>query len=173
MITYRTPGADDAQALANLGRETFVETFGPLYSAENLRRFIDETYSLAALQSDLANPARRFCVAETADQMVGYCKLGLVNGFPGPFEGRQVMELKQLYLRADQKGSGVADKLMAWALGEAKVGNFDDIVLSVFSENPRAQRFYQRYGFEKYMDYFFMVGDHRDEEFLYRLKLRR
>jgi diamine N-acetyltransferase len=173
MIAFRTPTFDDAQALATLGRETFVDTFGPLYSAENLRRFVEETYSLAALQRDLSNPERLFRVAEADGAMIGYCKLGLVNGFPGPFEGRRVMEFKQLYLKAEHQGSGVANQLMDWALGEARHAGFDDIVLSVFSENPRAQRFYQRYGFEKYMDYFFMVGDQRDAEFLYRLKLTR
>jgi diamine N-acetyltransferase len=173
MISYRTPTYEDAQALATLGRETFAHTFGTLYAPENLRRFVEETYSLTALQRDLNNPERLFRVAEDDGDMIGYCKLGLVNGFPGPFEGRRVMELKQLYLKADYKGAGIANTLMDWALGEAHSGGFDDIVLSVFSENPRAQRFYQRYGFEKYMDYFFMVGDHRDEEFLYRLKLTR
>jgi diamine N-acetyltransferase len=172
MISYRTPTIDDAQMLADLGRQTFVDTFGSLYSARNLQMFLETTYSLAALQIDFNNPERLFRVAEDSEsQMVGYCKLGMVNGFPGPFDGRRVMELKQLYLKATYQGVGVADQLMQWALDEARSGGYDDIVLSVFSENPRAMRFYQRYGFEKYMDYFFMVGDHRDEEFLYRLKL--
>jgi diamine N-acetyltransferase len=174
MINYRTPTLDDAQALADLGRQTFVDTFGTLYSTENLQPFLEANYSLAALQADLNNHEHLLQVAEEANgQMIGYCKLAMANSFPGPFEGRHVMMLKQLYLKAAYHGMGVADQLMEWTLGEARSRGYDDIVLSVFSENPRAQRFYQRYGFEKYMDYFFMVGDHRDEEFLYRLKVRR
>jgi diamine N-acetyltransferase len=169
MIEYRTPTADDAQALADLGQETFVQAFGHLYSAVNLNLFLQETYALCALQADLANPERLFQVAEDDGRMIGYCKLGLANHFPGPFENRRVMEFKQLYLRDGYKGVGAADQLMKWALHMSQ--GYDDIVLSVYSDNPRAQRFYQRYGFEKYMDYFFMVGDHRDEEYLYRLKL--
>jgi diamine N-acetyltransferase len=171
MIYYRTPTIDDAQALADLGRETFVDTFGTLYSAENLQHFLTQTYALAALQTDLSNAERLFQVAEADGVMIGYCKLGTTNSFPGPFDGRRVMELKQLYLRSGHKGTGVADTLMQWALAQAK--GYDDIALSVYSDNPRAQRFYQRYGFEKYMDYFFMVGTHRDEEYLYRLQLSK
>jgi diamine N-acetyltransferase len=171
MIKYRTPTYDDAQSLADLGRETFVATFAHIYSNENLQQFLNETYSLAALRKDLTNPERLFQVAEHDGHMVGYCKLGLANYFPGPFEGRKVIEFKQLYLREGYKGAGIADHLMHWALATAKAHGFDDMVLSVYSENPRAQKFYQRFGFEKYMDYFFMVGTHRDEEYLYRLKL--
>ncbi len=169
MISYRTPTLNDAQALADLGCETFVHTFGHLYSTENLNSFLEQVYSLSALQTDLANPLRLFRVAEADGQMIGYCKLGLVNGFPGPFAGRRVMELKQLYIREACKGAGVADSLMRWALEQAQ--GYDDMVLSVYSDNLRAQRFYHRFGFVKYMDYYFMVGNHRDEEFLYRLQL--
>jgi diamine N-acetyltransferase len=169
MITYRTPTMKDAQDLADLGRDTFVHSFGHIYSPDNLNRFLAETYSLRTVQTDLANPERLFQVAVDESRMIGYCKLGLTNHFPGPFEGRRVMEFKQLYLVDGYKGVGIADKLMQWALSMAH--GYDDMVLTVYSENPRAQRFYQRYGFEKYMDYFFMVGDHRDDEYLYRLKL--
>jgi diamine N-acetyltransferase len=171
MITYRTPTLTDAQALADLGRDTFVHSFGHIYSAANLNLFLDATYSLHALQTDLENPERLFQVAEEEDRMIGYCKLGLTNHFPGPFENRRVMEFKQLYLRDGYKGAGIADHLMQWALQMAQ--GYDDMVLSVYSDNPRAIGFYQRYGFEKYMDYFFMVGDHRDDEYLYRLRLTR
>jgi ribosomal protein S18 acetylase RimI-like enzyme len=44
--------------------------------------------------------------------------------------------------------------------------------LSVYSENLGAQRFYQRYGFEHVADIDFWVGNHRDDEFLYELKLQ-
>ena len=45
------------------------------------------------------------------------------------------------------------------------------MLLSVYSENFGAQRFYQRYGFAKIADITFKVGDHYDPEYLYELKL--
>jgi ribosomal protein S18 acetylase RimI-like enzyme len=61
---------------------------------------------------------------------------------------------------------------MRWALEQATNRGYDDMVLCVFSGNLRAQRFYQRYGFAKYMDYHFTVGDQRDHEFLFHKSLR-
>ena len=40
--------------------------------------------------------------------------------------------------------------------------------LSVWSENPGAQRFYARYGFAFAGEYAFIVGAQRDREFMYR-----
>jgi diamine N-acetyltransferase len=171
MITYRTPDFGDAAALAGIGRTSFVDAFGHLYSAENLNAFLEQTYSLAALQADLSNPNRLFRVAEEEGEMLGYCKLGLDTSFDIDLGDRRGMDLKQLYLSGARTGSGVGAALMDWALGEARARKYDDIILSVWSENFRAQRFYARYGFEKIGDTIFMVGNHRDEEFLFGLKL--
>ena len=43
--------------------------------------------------------------------------------------------------------------------------------LSVYVDNHRARRFYERYGFEEIGTYAFMVGNHADEDHLMRLVL--
>jgi ribosomal protein S18 acetylase RimI-like enzyme len=68
-------------------------------------------------------------------------------------------------------GFGVGATLMEWALAEARALGRDAVQLSVWSENYAAQRFYARYGFAKIADISFMVGSHRDEEFLLELRL--
>ncbi len=171
-MIYRTPTEADANALSELSCSSFTETFGHLYSAENLNLFLAQTHSVAAVAQELVNPMRRYRVAEESGRMIGYCKLGFDHSLSLDLPGRAVMELKQLYLRSSHFGTGVADNLVEWAIDTARSLNMDDVVLSVYSDNPRAQRFYQRYGFTHAANCFFMVGLHRDDEFLYRLKLR-
>jgi diamine N-acetyltransferase len=171
MITYRTPAAADTALLAALSESTFVETFGHLYSAENLAAFVEQAYATVAVAADLANPNRVFLIAEDGEQMVGYTKLGLDISLDYDPGTRRTLELKQLYMRQSHLGVGIAQHLMDWILNEARTRGFEDIILSVYSDNPRAQRFYQKYGFEHFADTFFMVGEHRDDEYLYRLRL--
>ena len=38
----------DAAVLAELGARTFVDSFGQLYSAEDLQAFLDESHSIEA-----------------------------------------------------------------------------------------------------------------------------
>lgn len=171
MISYRAPSIAEAARIAELGRSSFIEAFGHLYSQEDLEAFLALVYATEAVAGELASPNRVFRVAEQDGEMLGYCKLGLdltLDYDPG---GMRIMELKQLYLRGSQTGSGIGAALMDWALSEARQRGFEAVLLSVWSGNHRAQRFYRRYGFEKWGDTIFMVGNQRDEEYLYGVKL--
>jgi ribosomal protein S18 acetylase RimI-like enzyme len=172
MITYRAPRVEEAPALVALGRNSFVETFGHLYRPEDLASFLSHAYDPGGVAHQIASSRYQFRVAEEDGQMVGYCKLGLDRSLDYDPGDKAVMELRQLYLMATHQGTGVAQTLMDWALAEADALRADEMILSVWAENTRAQRFYHRYGFEWIADTYFMVGNHRDDEFLYRRILR-
>jgi diamine N-acetyltransferase len=78
------------------------------------------------------------------------------------------LELRRLYLKTKAHGLGIADELMEWALKEASARGAEELLLSVFVDNHRARRFYQRYGFEVVGRYDFMVGSHADEDLILR-----
>lgn len=170
-IAYRRPAPDDIDALCELGRATFVETFGDLYSKADLDAFLAKAFGPDGIPAEYANPAYDFRVAEVDGSLVGYCKVGPPY-LPAPDDGRSKGELRQLYILKNWHGAGIAQAMMDWALAWARAGGFDDLYLSVFSENVRAQRLYARYGFEKVGEFKFMVGEQADHEFLYRLKLK-
>lgn len=171
MISYRAPTIEDAPALAELGHASFLDAFGHLYKPDDLNAFIGQVYSIEAVKDDLNNPNRVFLVAEDDCRMVGYCKLGLNNKLDYDTGGVPTMELKQLYLRGAQTGGGIGSALMAWALDEARRRGFEQVILSVYSENHGGQRFYKRHGFEKWGDTIFMVGNQRDDEFIFGRKV--
>ena len=159
----------DAGALSQLGRETFTETFGHLYSPANLAAFL-RTQDEAQWAGQLADPAFAVRVVAVSGELVGYAKLGPPSL---PFEPRgRSIELRQFYVRKPWHGHGIAAELMTWAIAEAKARQAEDLYLSVFVDNHRARRFYARYGFEFVGLYAFMVGDHADEDHVMRLSLR-
>ncbi len=170
-ITYRTPGPEDAEALAELARTSFNEAFAHLYTAENLNAFLNEYKVPSAFARALADGRHIFRVAEEGGRLVGYCKIGRDITLDLAPEWRHGVELKELYLRAEVQSRGVGAALMDWALTEAHSLAAPTISLSVWSENFGAQRFYQRYGFGHIGDTTFVVGEHIDAEFLYGLKL--
>jgi GNAT superfamily N-acetyltransferase len=90
-----------------------------------------------------------------------------------PFEPRGAsIELRQFYVLKPWQGAGISHALMAWAIEEAIRRGADDLYLSVFVDNHRARRFYERYGFTFVGPYTFMVGTHEDEDHVMRLSLR-
>ena len=57
------------------------------------------------------------------------------------------VELRQLYISSEWRGAGAARVLIDWALAEAKARGGEELYLTVYTENWRARRFYEKYGF--------------------------
>ncbi len=169
MTDYRDGSAGDAAAIRAVYVASFDPMFRHLYTAADYDAFM-AGHDEAAFRAQLADEAYAFRIAAVDGRLVGYCKLGPPS-LPYDPEGRRCIELRQLYLLDEAKGSGVAVALMDWAIVEARRRGAVEMWLSVFSENPRARRFYARYGFEEVSEFAFMVGSHADREFLCRLRL--
>lgn len=164
----RDATAADLPAIDVLFRESFVETFGHLYAPEDLAAFLG-LFTLEAWTEEFESADHRFRIAEDSDGLLGYAKIGDLT-LPAQTEAKTT-ELRQLYLTGRAKGSGVAQDLMAWVIDTARARGSDELWLSVYVDNHRARRFYERYGFEAQGIYAFKVGNHLDEDHLMRLKL--
>lgn len=170
-VAYRTASLDDAEVVAAIGRATFLETFGAGYRPEDLDAFLERDHTPGAARKYLAAADTEIRLVEEGGRAAGYAMLA-PNGLPFEEEGRRAIEIKRFYLLAPLHGRGVADELMEWALTRAREMRYDDVVLSVFSDNHRAKRFYARYGFEEVGSYIFMVGEQADDERIWRKRLR-
>ena len=170
MIRYRDAGIEDAASVQALFRDSFTDTFAHLYQPADLAAFFGK-FTLEAWQAEIGDPAYRLRLAEEDGAAIGFAKMGPLSV---PIEPeRPTVELRQLYVLPDYKGRGVAAALMDWALDEARRRGAQDVVLSVYSDNPRARRFYERYGFEEVGAYLFMVGSHADDDRIMRLRLEQ
>lgn len=167
-MNFRDAIPADAAAIDAVFRASFQATFGHLYAAEDLASFLGK-FTVEGWAAEIADPAVAFRVIEDADGIAGYCKLGPIS-LPATPEGPAI-ELRQLYLLDRAKGSGAAQTLMDWAIATARARGAGELWLSVYTDNHRAKRFYERYGFEDRGPYAFMVGNHADEDRLMRLAL--
>lgn len=161
----------DAPALAKLGVETFVAAFGDLYTPKDLADFIAEVHNPDAVAGEIAGDSCTHRLAEVDGALVAFCKLRYPSHYTAYSDARDPIELGQLYALPGHTGTGIGAKLMDWTLEVARERAHDAILLSVYAENFGAQRFYQRYGFDKIADITFRVGEQLDPEFLYELKL--
>jgi diamine N-acetyltransferase len=165
----RAAVSSDAAALAVLARATFCDTFAHLYAAADLNAYLMGPLGDGATTAMIADPAKLVRVAEATDgALIGFCVLNLTLTLDYDPAPRRALELSKLYLANDAKGTGLADAFMAWVDEEAAARRCDEIILSVYCDNVRAQRFYNRHDYAKFADSFFMVGNHRDDEFLFR-----
>jgi diamine N-acetyltransferase len=172
-VTLRTALPEDADALAALAHRAFVDAFAGFYSEADLSAFLAEWKTPAVYAQALADPQVAVMLAEVDGQMAAYCLLkrgSVMDDHPHPRPLRPVF-LSQLYCAGKMTGHGLGTRLMDWAVAQACAWQADSLSLSVWSQNPGAQRLYQRYGFAKVADTFFMVGNQRDDELLFELRL--
>jgi len=140
-IAYRSCGSGDAEVIDALFRKSFCDTFAHLYRPEDLEAFLGK-FSLEAWEKELADERYVFQVAEADGIPVGFVKLGPPE-LPVERHGPAV-EIRQFYLLHECRGTGIAHALMEWAKEEARVRGAREIFLTVYTDNHRARRFYQR-----------------------------
>ena len=169
MITYRDARAIDGPALSAMARRSFTETFGTLYRQSDLVAFLDQAFGVNGLAAQLSEPDFAIRLALADDQIIGFVKMGPVT-FPGEWRP-DAIELYQFYVLSPWHGSGVAQEMMAWALEHARSHGAREVILSVYVDNHRAHRFYERYGFRDIGRIAFRVGETVDDDNLMRLVL--
>jgi ribosomal protein S18 acetylase RimI-like enzyme len=169
-LTFRDAQMKDAAGLAEIGRETFAETFGVFYPPSDLRQFLDETYSIDKMETDLRDPEVEVRIAFNGKKMAAYCKIGPCK-LPIDTGPEPALELHRVYVYQHDQGVGVGRILLSWAIERARQRGAKNLFLGVWEQNSRAIALYEARGFERVGAYKFKVGQTMDDEFILRLKL--
>src|SRR5436190_11273380 len=74
-FTYRTATPEDAPLMSRIGAQTFRDTFGHLYTPENLAAFL-ENHSEENWLAELNDPALTIRLAEQDGETIGFAKVG-------------------------------------------------------------------------------------------------
>ena len=144
----------------------FCDTFAHLYRPEDLDDLPRRASASPTGRNSSSDAAFACRIAEVDGEPVGYVKLGPLK-LPVE-EDSPALLLDQLYILKPYHGVGIAHALMDWTLDEARRRGAERLYLTVYVDNHRARRFYDRYGFEAVGRYDFMVGNHADEDIIMR-----
>lgn len=158
----------DAATVGSLFRRSFTATFGHLYPPSDLNVFLAECDD-ARFAGELADPAFSIVLAEAEGRLAGYVALG-PQDLPVSAEGRWWV-LRQLYLDRWAQGQGLGVALLEQGIEDSRRRGYDELYLTVYVDNVRARRLYERHGFEEVGAYAFLVGNTVDDDRIMRLKL--
>ena len=158
MLTLRKATVSDARFIALLGRITFNEAFGDLFSDKNdLLAYHERTFSVQKIASSLGKPTNIFWIAFYNDLPVGYTKLKLNS--PSEFISTDpICQLQKIYVLEDFLSRKIGLKLQDTLLAEAQKRGFKTIWLSVYEGNQRAIAFYKRNNFNPVGKHAFQIG---------------
>jgi ribosomal protein S18 acetylase RimI-like enzyme len=162
-ISIRVAENIDAATLAHIGATSFFDAFAgdARNRPEDMRAYMDENFTLKALEKDLRAANVTYFIAEINGgenpQAIGYAKLQ-TGSTEDCVAAENPVELCRLYAVQNFIGAGVGARLMNACIDFAREKNCDCIWLGVWEFNFRAQNFYRKFGFEKCGEHVFQLG---------------
>jgi ribosomal protein S18 acetylase RimI-like enzyme len=155
--------------------ETFPLACPPHTLPESVAAFIAANLSETSFDGYLSDPQRALFVAEVDGAAAGYTMV--VFAEPGDPDvaaavtARPTAELSKVYVREGFHGGGLAAHLVAVSVDAARDRGAVSVWLGVNQENARANRFYEKQGFELAGTKRFLVGERYEDDFVRVLTL--
>jgi len=170
MIGIRFATEDEAELIAELSRRTFYETFAAQNSKENMDMHMAQYYAVEKIRAELKDPFSIFFIAYDDNRLAGYAKMN-EHIKEESKELESPIEIERIYAVKEMIGKGVGKKLMEKCLAIANEKNKKTVWLGVWESNKRAVEFYTRWGFEKFSEHNFPVGNDPQRDWLMKRSL--
>jgi ribosomal protein S18 acetylase RimI-like enzyme len=164
-LYIRRARIEDASLLAELGAQTFAETFTENNTPEDMAAYLAVSFSLEKLTAELTDPLSLFFIAEVGGNAAGYAKIRAGEASQG-VEGPKPIELVRLYVSRKWLGRGVGQALMQRCMNEAREMGFQTIWLGVWEHNSRALVFYRKWNFREVGEHIFQLGSDPQRDIL-------
>jgi diamine N-acetyltransferase len=170
MPIIRPARQEDLVALRGVAVVSYQQTFGPHNTAENMEAFLRDVYSLEQFEKEFLEP-QAFCyLAWEGESLAGFLRLR-INDEASQYLGSNTVELHRLYLHPDFQGRKIGSKLMEIAISKAQELRVEWMWLGVWERNYKAQAFYSKWGFEKFGEHIFQMGDDPQIDWLMKKKI--
>lgn len=161
---------NDIAQLQHIGRTTFYETFAPDNSEENMKKYLEEGFSVDKLSSELKDKNAEFYFAVLDHQIIGYLKLNFGSS-QTEIKDDKGMEIERIYVLKEFHGKKVGQVLYEKAIQIARQKNANYVWLGVWEKNPRAISFYKKNGFIEFGQHTFVLGDDEQTDIMMKMKL--
>ena len=161
---------DDISTLAQLGRQTFFETFAADNDATDMAAYVDTAFSTDNIRQEIETPGSDLLVLWLDGTPAGYLKLN-TGSAQTEDRGPHALEIERIYLLSAFKGRGLGRLLMDHALQTARTAGMSKVWLGVWEQNSAAIEFYRKLGFGVVAEHDFVIGTDVQRDLIMELPL--
>lgn len=158
----------DLPQLGVIAKQIYRDTFGVHYSPQELEHYLEEAFSAQRLLAEFQEPESHLLLTIANDHIAGFLRLRK-NPTATKWLGANHLEIHQMFVDHQYHGSGAADQLMNEAIANAQ--GYEWLWLAVWNQNIRAQRFYAKWGFQKFMDHHYLIDGETQVDWLMRKRI--
>ena len=156
-ITINSATLQDINILQEIGRTTFLETFAAVNSEQDMKAYLEQSFSIEKLTAELENKDSQIYFVWFADQVIGYLKINLRQAQTEKLD-HDALEIERIYVLKEVHGQKVGQLLFQHAIEIAYQMKATYVWLGVWEENHRALAFYQKNGFVTFDKHIFKLG---------------
>ena len=158
-IHIRRATIEDAEVLADLGAETWINTYITDRYTAGMRSYANGIFHAQQLKKQLADSKSFFLIAEVNQRAVGFAQMHgatMLQNISGP----DPIELERFYVENVWLGKGVVLHLMLACLAYAREHGFHTICVSDWKYTKHARVFYHHWQRSESGVYYFTIGNH-------------
>ncbi len=170
MIRIRKAKIEEVPAVRELAIEVYTDTFADQNTPANLQAFYRDSYNLPKFKSEFHEAGATLYLATDELKIIGFLRLRQSREVEKQL-GLNTVELHRLYVHRDYHGTSASRLLMEKAMSYAMEKKFEWMWLGVWEKNFRAQKFYAKWGFERFGEHVFQMGDDPQTDWLLKKKL--
>ncbi|WP_367867273.1 GNAT family N-acetyltransferase [Pedobacter sp. WC2423] len=170
-ITISKATIENKETVQLIGRQTFLETFSTNNTEQDMKNYLEESFSDQQISSELANSDSLFFIAWEDENPIGYLKLNIGQA-QTELQDNTGLEIERIYVKKIFHGKKVGQLLYDKALEIAKFQQKAYIWLGVWEQNPRAIRFYEKNGFIAFDKHIFKMGTDEQTDIMMKKSLQ-
>jgi ribosomal protein S18 acetylase RimI-like enzyme len=167
-ITLAEP--ESFAAIADLATFTFRESWIEPGNESDIEEYIDSHFSPEVMERELAKDTILYYIIALKGESAGYIKLQK-NDQPENYRLERPLAIHRIYIKKQFQNLKLGSQLIEFAISFAKENGFSNVWLGVWNENYGAIRFYEKYGFIRFGNYEFIMGNIVSDDYLMGLKL--
>ncbi|MBK9636874.1 MAG: GNAT family N-acetyltransferase [Bacteroidetes bacterium] len=137
----------DAEELAKIGRQSFIESHGHSASVEDITAYVNSKFTSFAFVDELSEPRNIYHHIKRDGQLIGYSKI-ILSCISENIVNENVTKLDRLYLIQEFHSLKLGQALLEYNIQLSNHNNQKGMWLYVWKENTRAVQFYLRNGFQ-------------------------
>jgi diamine N-acetyltransferase len=147
----------DLPVLAEIGRQSFIESHGHSAPVKDIDEFVAIRFNENNLAIELSDPSTIFHIIYQDDEPAGYSKIMLNTGHPD-IQIPNLTKLERIFLLQQYYGTSLGNQLFRFILDLSKSYQQSGMWLYAWTENTRALNFYKKNGFEVIGDYQYKIS---------------
>lgn len=171
MVTIiRFASKEDDELIADFSRRSFYDAFSSQNTKDDMDKFMNEQFTKEALMKEVGEEGNIFLLAFINEKPVGYVRMR-EGEKRTEFENISSIEIARIYAIQHSIGKGIGSALMQRCIEIAKEMHREIIWLGVWEHNQQAINFYTKWGFEKFGEHDFVLGNDVQTDWLMKKDL--